>query len=83
MMKCLLFLFVSTLAWAETSNEGAKVNKNQNKAHDFSRLLVEGQLKRPEMSIVTGDGGENGSGLLSLREDFLDQEAAQLGVEIP
>jgi len=88
----LLFSFISLTICAEDLSGDKKVaavikNKapasSQTRSHDFGKLLVEGQLKRPEMTVVTGDSGENNTGLLSLREDFLDHEAINLGVEIP
>lgn len=46
---------------------------------DFEALLINGQLQRPEISVVTGDSGADGNGLLRLREDFIDQLAADAG----
>ena len=48
---------------------------------NFEQLIIEGQLKRPELSVVTGDSDENGNGLLRLRENFVDRMAEAAGEE--
>ena len=48
----------------------------------FDELLIQGQMKRAEMSVVTGDQAEFSNGLLRLRENFLDHAALDLGEEI-
>lgn len=48
---------------------------------NFEQLVIEGQLKRPELSVVTGDSDENGNGLLRLRENFVDRMAEAAGEE--
>ncbi len=48
----------------------------------FDELLIQGQMKRPEVSVVTGDQAEFSNGLLRLRENFLDHAANDLGEEI-
>ena len=50
---------------------------------DFEALLIEGQLKRAEVSAVTGDLDSQVEGLIRYREDFLDKMAMELGEEIP
>jgi len=50
---------------------------------NFEQLVIEGQLKRPELSVVTGDSDENGNGLLRLRENFVDRMAEAAGEEAP
>ena len=50
---------------------------------NFEQLVIEGQLKRPELSVVTGDGDENGNGLLRLRENFVDRMAEAAGEDAP
>lgn len=59
--------------------EQPKVRYSKGKKLDFESLLIEGQLKRPEISVVTGNSGDDDSGLLRLREDFADQMAVEAG----
>lgn len=49
---------------------------------DFESLLVEGENKKPEMSVVTGNIGKKDLGLLKLREDFNDFMANDAGEKI-
>lgn len=46
---------------------------------DFESLLIEGERKKPEMAVVTGNIGEKDSGLLKFRKDFLDVMADDFG----
>ncbi len=48
---------------------------------DFEALLIEGQVKRPEVSVVTGDLDSEVEGLIRMREDFLDKMSLSLGEE--
>lgn len=49
---------------------------------DFESLLIEGERKKPEMSVVTGNLGEKDSGLLKFRENFLDTMADDFGENV-
>ena len=49
----------------------------------FDQLLIQGQLQRPEISVVTGDEGRGDEGLLRLREHFLDRMAIDQAEETP
>ena len=49
---------------------------------DFESLLIEGERKKPEMSVVTGNIGEKDSGLLKFRKNFNDLMANDLGEKI-
>lgn len=59
--------------------DAPNVRYKSGKDVDFEALLINGQLQRPEISVVTGDSGADGNGLLRLREDFIDQLAADAG----
>lgn len=48
----------------------------------FESLLIQGQVQRPDISIVTGDGGNDLDGLLRLRENFVDLMAMDAGEDI-
>ncbi len=71
-----LFSFVALAAAKKTTN----VEKKQ---MNFEETLVEGQVYRPELSVVTGDTALGGLGLLRLRADFKDHEIAEKAEVIP
>ncbi len=75
-MKYLLMftLFLAHSAWAQDVGENKDVRNIQ-----FESLLIQGQVQRPDISIVTGDGGEDLDGLLRLRQDFTDLMAMDQG----
>ncbi len=77
----------ATMAFAATTkvdvnSDGAKIKYKAGKDLNFEQLVIEGDLKRPELAIVTGDGDENGSGLLRLRENFVDRMTESAGKEV-
>ena len=81
-----LLLLVSLTAWAEDAASPAaegKVKYKSGKDINFEELLIQGQLKRPEIAVVTGNVDNSGDGLLRLRENFLDRMAIDNGEEIP
>ncbi len=49
---------------------------------DFEALIIQGQLKRPELSVVTGDAAQGTDGLLRMRENFIDQMALDQGEDV-
>lgn len=73
-------LLTSTYIRAEVSSEPV-VKYKSGKELNFEQLVIEGQLQRPELSVVTGDSDENGNGLLKLRENFVDRMAESAGQE--
>lgn len=86
-MRLVVFFFLlSTLAFAEDAASTApqgKVKYKTGKDINFEELLIQGQLKRPEIAVVTGNVDNSGDGLLRLRENFLDRIAIDNGEEIP
>ena len=60
---------------AETKNVKYRAGKDVN----FEELLIQGQLKRPEITVVTGDAAQGTDGLLRLRTHFLDRMASDIG----
>ena len=66
-----------------TRETAPKVKYKSGKEINFEELLIQGQLKRPELSVVTGDASQGGDGLVRLRENFLDKMTAAAGEEIP
>jgi hypothetical protein len=79
-----LVLMMATLMFAQitVADDGDKKSKVKYKAAsriDFESLLIEGERKKPEMAVVTGNIGEKDSGLLKFRKDFLDVMADDFG----
>ena len=62
---------------------GAKMRYKAGSTVNFEQLIIEGQLKRPELSVITGDDEEGYNGLLRLRENFNDRMIVDAGEEIP
>lgn len=86
MLILTVLILTETLLWAATPAGEAPVPSVKYKAGkdlNFEQLVIEGQLKRPELSVVTGDSDENGNGLLRLRENFVDRMAEAAGEDAP
>ncbi|NDD92368.1 hypothetical protein EBZ37_09815 [bacterium] len=62
--------------------QATQVKYRSGKELRFDELLIQGQMKRAEMSVVTGDPSELSDGLLRLRDNFLDHAALDLGEEV-
>jgi hypothetical protein len=60
----------------------AQVKFKAGKDLNFEEMLILGRLKRPEISVVTGDAGSGTDGLLKLRENFLDRMSIDAGEEV-
>jgi len=58
-----------------------KVSYKGGKDVNFEELLIQGQLKRPEVTVVTGNQGQGTDGMLRLRENFIDRLAEDAGEE--
>lgn len=73
------FLFLSLLIVSSVSSWAAKApakaGKTQNRSHSFDSQVVEGEVYRPDYSVVTGDAPGEGWGVLRLRADFDDHAA--------
>lgn len=63
-----------------TQTESIKINNKPSKAvksHsrvDLESQVIEGQIYRPEFSVVTGDLSHENQGILRLRENFDDHD---------
>ena len=78
-----VILIVTLLLFAfAVKASGDKIKYRQGKKLDFEALLIEGENKRPEFSVVTGNEGEKDLGLLRLRENFNDLMAQDAGETI-
>ena len=86
-MKTLLLLITLIPAFAYSASdeqiaEAVKTNKvkyKQSGRIDFESLLIEGERKKPELSVVTGNIGEKDNGLMVIRQDFQDMMAEDFG----
>lgn len=67
---------------ATTDSPEKGVRYKKGKDINFEELVIQGQLKRPEITVVTGNVGEGDDGLLRLRENFMDRIAEDVGEEI-
>jgi hypothetical protein len=59
-----------------------KLKSREGKKIDFESLLIEGENKKPELSVVTGNLGERDLGLIKTRENFLDYMINDAGEEL-
>lgn len=59
--------------------KGTKVKYKDAGRIDFESLLIEGERKKPEFSVVTGNIGEKDNGLMIYRADFSDMMANDFG----
>lgn len=79
MIRSLLLILVcsASFAWAATPKPGSKKAANPNtKNHNFDSQVVEGEVYRPDYSVVTGEAPGEGWGVLRLRPDFDDHAAS-------
>ncbi len=82
-MKLLLMTIISfSISGFAEKQKSNGIKYKKSKRIDFESLLVEGERKKPEMSVVTGNIGEKDSGLLKFREDFLDMMASDFGENV-
>lgn len=67
-------------AMAEEATPSKKnIRYKAGKSVDFENLLIQGELQRPDIAVVTGDASQGSDGLLRLRENFLDRMASDIG----
>ncbi len=86
-MKFIILMSLSFLVVAETklgtkNIDETKVKYKSSKRIDFQSLLIEGERKKPEMSVVVGNVGEKDNGLMVFRKDFVDTMSADYGENI-
>lgn len=82
-MKKAIVLFCFLLSLNTFATEGkSSVKYKKGKKLNFESLLIEGEQKKPEMSVVTGNVGEKDLGLLKLRKNFNDYMANSSGEKI-
>jgi len=79
----IILIFLTTFtAFAAGEVDKKKVKYKKSSRIDFESLLIEGERKKPEMAVVTGNIGEKDSGLLKFRKDFLDVMADDFGENV-
>lgn len=78
-MRLLLVGFVAVYVAIPAGAVGAKATtkaKTEKRSHSFDSQVVEGQVYRPDYSVVTGDAPGEGWGVLRLRANFDDHAAS-------
>lgn len=81
-MIILMTFLMSSLGVAQEENAGnkpASVKYKESGRIDFESLLIEGERKKPELSVVTGNIGEKDNGLMIMRKNFDDMMANDFG----
>ena len=71
-----------TVAPAAVGSKPKKIKYRAGKQVDFDKQTIQGELRRPELSVVIGNEKTTDNGLLRLREDFVDRITAQAGEEV-
>ena len=82
LFMCLFSFSIMGQSATDALMKGKNVKYKSQGRVDFESLLIEGERKKPEMSVVTGNIGEKDSGLLKFRKDFLDVMADDFGEKI-
>lgn len=75
LIVCSVFVLSSAASGAPA--EGPKAKFKKAKDVNFDSQVVEGQIYRPDLSVVTGDTALGGFGALKLRDDFKDRVASE------
>lgn len=79
----LVITFISTSYAVDPAAEVQnQIKYKSGKDVGFEEMLIQGQLKRPEISVVTGNAAQGADGLLRLRENFLDRIAIDQGESV-
>ncbi len=68
----IFFLFLFSISSYSADQKTKNVRYKSGKHIDFQSLLIEGEKKKADYSVVTGNLGETDFGLLKLRENFHD-----------
>lgn len=77
-----LVAFSFTLSVFATEEQAKNLKYREGKKIDFESLLIEGENKKPQLSVVTGNLGERDLGLIKVRENFLDYMVNDAGEEL-
>lgn len=75
-------LTLLTLAFSSVAEDKEALKFKAKSKLDFETLLIEGEEKKPGLSVVTGNLGEKDFGLLKIRAQFHDAMTDDIGEEI-
>ena len=77
-------VFAAPLGKTDSKKKGkqVKIRYKSPKEMDFEELLIQGKLKRPNLSVVTGSIENDDTSLLRLRKNFLDRVSIDFGEEV-
>lgn len=81
-MVCIAFLSIQLVFAGKKISSGNKnkgIQYKKAKKVGFESLLIQGERKRADILVVTGDADDDLAGLLRLRENFLDHQAKDFG----
>ncbi len=81
-MKIFTISLVMSLSLSSYAKKDVKAKYRSGKRIDFKSLLIEGEKKKADFSVVTGNLGEEDRGLLKLREDFYPEMKANIKEDI-
>jgi hypothetical protein len=73
MNKGLVALLFFTLISETVIAQKSKVKYKTGKRIDFQSLLIEGEKKKADYSVVTGNLGEKDFGLLKIKKNFVKE----------
>jgi hypothetical protein len=81
-MKVNLILVLITFSVGTMAEVVKMPRYKSGKRIDFESLLIEGEKKKADYAVVTGNLGEDDFGLLKFRENFLDLIAQDTQEEV-
>lgn len=82
-MRIVFLIFAFVLCQSVLADNKVKKPRYKSGSRiDFESLLIEGEKRKADYSVVTGNLGEEDFGLIKLREDFLDLMALDSQEEI-
>lgn len=73
MNKGLFAIFTLFLTWNMSLAQKSQVKYKTGKRIDFQSLLIEGEKKKADYSVVTGNLGEEDFGLLKMKKNFVKE----------
>jgi hypothetical protein len=71
-MTRILLCLLSAAAFAAPAKKKAEASESSQRKMSFDSQVVEGEIYRPDYSVVTGEAPGEGWGVLRLRKNFAD-----------